>query len=87
MAGIKSIVSSENKDFYANFLKYIEVAPIFTVKRDTTQDIIKTPLDEYAFPALLSLGGKEAKVSMKFIEEDSETGNKWVIVDSDLHIV
>ena len=59
MESIKGLVSEENKDFYTNFLKYIETAPVFTVKRDTSlpdQGIIKTPQNEYTFPALLSLG-------------------------------
>jgi len=56
MEGIRSLVSDENKDFYANFLKYVETAPVFSVKRDASQSIIKTPQDEYTFPALLSLG-------------------------------
>jgi hypothetical protein len=57
------------------------------VKRDAERGIIKTPQDEYTFPAMLSLGGKEAKITMTFVEEDSETGDKWIIVDSNLHII
>ena len=53
---LKNIVSEENKDFYANFIAYVKTAPVFTIKRDSNQDVVKTPQDEYTFPALLSLG-------------------------------
>lgn len=56
MEGLQGIVSGENKDFSANFLKFIGTAPVFSVKRDSEQGILKTPQDEYTFPALLSLG-------------------------------
>ena len=56
MDSIKNLVSEENKDFHANFLRFIETAPIFTVQRSPTEKVIITPQDEYSFSALMTLG-------------------------------
>ncbi len=83
---ITKLVSEENKNFYINFMKYIKTAPVFTLKRDISARIIKTPTDDYIITVIVEANNKEKKVSMTFIEEKSERGNKWLISDSDLHI-
>jgi hypothetical protein len=59
--GLKSLVSMENTDFYTNFLKYIETAPAFTLKRDTTNTtthgiLYNTQTNEYKVDGILSIG-------------------------------
>ncbi len=70
-----------------NFTKYVESSAVFSLTRDSTQKIIKTPLDEYMFSAFMSLGDKKTKVSITFVEEKSTQGSKWLIKDSNLHIL
>lgn len=83
---LKKLISEQNKDFYTNFIKYVEASPLFTLKRDVSQKIIKTPLEEYAFAAIVSMDGKESRVSVTFVAEDSAQGTKWLISDSSLHV-
>jgi hypothetical protein len=64
----------------------VEASPLFTLKRDVSQKIIKTPLEEYAFTAIVSMDGKESRVSLTFVTEDSAQGTKWLISDSNLHV-
>lgn len=83
---ITKLVSEENKNFYINFMKYVKSAPVFALKRDPSIRPIKKPTDDYVVTIIVSANGKEKKVSMTFIEEKTERGNKWLISDSDLHI-
>jgi hypothetical protein len=86
MESLAKLVSDENKDFYINFMKYMKTAPVFTLKRDLKGRIIKTPTDEYVFPIVMTLEGKEKKVSLTFIEEKMDQGSKWLIYNSNIHI-
>lgn len=83
---ITKLVSTEKRDFSINFLKYIQSAPTFTIKRDPTVRIIKTPLDEYIITVLVTMNSVEKKASMTFIEEKTDRGTKWSIADSNIHI-
>ncbi len=83
---ITKLVSDENKNFYINFMKYVKSAPAFSLKRDPSIRPIKKPTDDYVVTVIVSANDKEKKVSMTFIEEKTEKGNKWLISDSDLHI-
>ncbi|MEI6711158.1 MAG: hypothetical protein WCK88_02770 [bacterium] len=86
MESLAKLVSEENKDFYINFMKYVKLSPAFTLKRDTAEKIIKTPIGGYVISAIMSVNKKEIKVSISFTEEQALQGTKWLISDSNLHI-
>ena len=83
---IKKLLSEENKDFYANFIKYIQTSPTFSIKRDLSQKVIKTPVGDYVAPIIVSLSGKDTKSSMTFSQQKIGQVEKILISDSTLHI-
>lgn len=86
MASLSKLVSDENKDFYINFMKYVKASPVFTLKRDVSVKIVKTPTEEYVIGVLMTVNGVDKKGAMTFLEEKTETGTRWLIIDSNLHI-
>lgn len=69
MESLTKLISQRNKDFYMNFMKYVKVSPHFTLTRDTSKKIVKTPIDEYVISAIVSVDKNERQVSITFIEQ------------------
>ncbi len=69
---LAKLVSEENKDFYINFMKYVKASPVFSLKRDMTEKIVKTPTGDYVASISMLINGKTNKVSVTFIEQMSD---------------
>jgi len=82
---LAKLISEKNKEFNTIFINYVKLSPAFTIKRNTATKITKTPTNEYFVPSILTIDGKEKKVSITFVEEKSAQGSKWLIANSTFH--